>query len=108
MLTLPLPQHVQPTLGGVAPWPTRPAGAACQPCQPKPSLALQLPVDAAPSRAPHASSSPARIANVQERPRVAVAAKSGGRAGRGGGGGEATGRWFGLPPSVVQEQRICP
>jgi hypothetical protein len=108
MPTLPLLQRVQPTLGGVAPWPTRPAGTACQPCQPKPSLTLQLPVNAAPPRAPHASSSPACIANVQERPPVAVAAKFGGQVGRGGSGGEATGRWFGLPPSVVQEQRVHP
>jgi hypothetical protein len=80
------------TLGGIALRPTRPAGAACQPCRPKPSLALQLPVVVAPPQAPRASSSPARILNVQERPCIAVAVKSGGQAGRGGGGGEATGR----------------
>jgi hypothetical protein len=86
----------------------RPAGAARQPRQPKPLLMLQLPVDAAPPQAPHVSSSPACIANVQERPRVAVTAKSGGRAGHVGSGGKARGRWFGLPPSVVQEQRVRP
>jgi hypothetical protein len=48
MPTLPLPQRVWPTLSGVALRPMHPAGAACQPCQPKPLLALQLPVDAAP------------------------------------------------------------
>jgi hypothetical protein len=94
--------------GNIAPWPTRPAGAACLPRWPKPFLALQLPVDAAPPKAPCASSSPAHIADVQERHHIAVAAKSGGRAGCGGGGGNATGRWCGLPPSIVQEQRFLP
>jgi hypothetical protein len=64
----------------------------CWPCRPKPSLALQLPVVAAPPRAPRASSSPARIANMQERPHIAVAVKSGGQARRGGSGSKATGR----------------
>jgi hypothetical protein len=75
-------------------------------CWPKPSLALQLPVDAAPLQAPHTSSSPACIANVQEQPRVTVAAKSGGQARCGGGGGKAIGRWFGQPPSIGQAQCI--
>ncbi len=96
------------TLGGIVPQPTQPASAARQPCWPKPLLALQLPVDAAPLQALHASSSPACIANKQEWPCVAVAAKSGGQAGRGGGGSKATGKWFGLPPSVMQEQCVWP
>jgi hypothetical protein len=107
-LSLPSPQRVWLTLGGVAPRPTRPPSAACQLCRPKPLLALQLPANAAPLQASRASSSPACIANVQERPCVAVAAKSGRQAGHGGGGGKATGRWFGLPLSVMQEQHIQP
>jgi hypothetical protein len=102
MPTLLMSQCVWPTLGNVAPWPTHPAGAACQPCRPK--LALQLPVDAAPQQALHASSSPAHIANVQEQPCFAVVAKSGGQAGCGGGGSNAIGRWFGWLPSIGQEQ----
>jgi hypothetical protein len=102
------PQHVWPTLGGVAPRPTRPASAACQPCWPKPLLTLQLPVNAAPLQVPFASSSPARIANMQERPCFAVTAKSGGQAGHGGSGSKAIGKWFELLPSVVQEQCVWP
>jgi hypothetical protein len=75
-------------------------------CWPKPSLALQLPVDAAPPRAPHTSSSPACIANVQEQPCITVAAKSGRQAGCGGGGGKAMGRLLGRPPSIGQEQCV--
>ncbi len=106
--TLPSPQRIRPTLGGVALRPTRPASTAPQPRRPKPSLALQLPVNNAPPGAPHASSSPARIADVQERPSVVVAAKSGRQVGHGGGGGKAIGRWFGLLPSCVREQRVRP
>ncbi len=88
--------------GNVAPWPMRPAGAACLPCRPKYFLALQLPVDAAPPRVLRASSSPACIVDMQERPPVAVAAKSGEQAGcGGGGGGKATGRWCRRPPVLV-------
>jgi hypothetical protein len=48
------PQSVRPPRGDVVRWPH----------QPKPLLALQLPVIAAPLRAPRASSSPACIANM--------------------------------------------
>ncbi len=100
-LSLPSPQRVWLTLSGIAPWPTCPAVAAYQPRQPKPLLALQLPVNGDPPQAPYTSSNPACIANMQEQPHVAVAAKSGGQVGRGGGSSKATGRWFGLLPSVM-------
>ena len=84
------------------------AGAARQPRQPKPLLAHQLPVDAAPPQAPHTSSSPARIANVREGSHVVVPTKSGSQAGRQGIGNKAIERWLGRPPSVMKEQRIWP
>jgi hypothetical protein len=104
--TLMMLQRIWPTLWDVALWPMRPVGAACQPCWPKPLLTLQLPVNAAPPQVPRMSSSLAHIANLQEQPCVAVAAKSGGRAGCGGGSSNAIGRWSGRPPSIGQEQCI--
>jgi hypothetical protein len=83
-----------------------PAGAACQLCWPKPLLALQLPVNAAPTQVPRASSSPACIANLQEQPPVGVAAMSGGQARCGGGSSNAIGRWSGRPPSIGKEQCV--
>jgi hypothetical protein len=86
ILTPPTLQHVWPTLGGIAcqpHWPMlspmRPpcGNVAWWPHLPKPLLALRLPVNAASPRALRTSSSPAHIANVQERPCVVVAAKSG-------------------------------
>jgi hypothetical protein len=117
ILTPPTPQRVRPTLSVVTCWPHWPMLSPVRPPRgnvpwwpslPKPLLALWLPVDAASPQAPCASSSSAHIANVQERPYVVVAAKSGGQARHGGGGGEAIGRWFGGPPSIMQEQCVWP
>jgi hypothetical protein len=117
ILTPPMPQRIWPTLNIVTCWPCRPKLSPMRPpcgnvpwwpCLPKPLLALRLPVNAASPRVPRASSSPAHIANVQEWPCAVVAAKSDRQAGHGCGGGKAIGRWFGWPPSIVQEQCVRP
>jgi hypothetical protein len=83
ILTPPMPQHVWPTLG-IVPcqpcWPTlspeRPpcGNVAWWPRLPKLLLTLWLPVNTASTHAPRASSSHAHIPNVQEWPRIVVAA----------------------------------